>query len=317
MSSFRRQDMRNKSDQGRKKIKNVTLQVRIPRKLWKCRRKRAFPSAFQTVEGSMTIETALVLPLFLFAMMTLVMMFDIMDRQRQVQSALESVCEDISKYAYGAYEIGRGETKIKMPEEEFQQYFSGGRLEQAAALAYAELRLRSRLSQAEIRNLSLSGSSLLEDGETVDLVAAYEVKLPFPVFRIDGISMVSRSRRRAWIGKDGGSGTGDGAGEKDDIVYIGKGSTRYHVIRTCHYLYNQLSPVALADIEGYRNASGGRYGACSRCGADAGGTVYIMASGSSYHSVPSCSAIVSYVKAVKKSTVAHLGPCSYCSGGGG
>lgn len=317
MSSFRRQDMRNISNQGRKKIKNVTLQVRISRKLWKCRRKRAFLSAFQTIEGSMTIETALALPLFLFAMMTMTMMFNMMDRQRQVQSVLESVCEDISKYAYGAYEIGRGETRINMPGEEFQQYFSGGRMEQAAALAYAELRLRSGLNQAGIKKLSLAGSSLLEDGETVDLVAAYEVELPFPVFRMEGISMVSRSRRRAWIGKDGGSGMGGEEDEGDDIVYIGKGSTRYHVIRTCHYLYNRLTPVALADIEGYRNADGGRYGACTRCGKGADGTVYIMASGSSYHSAPSCSAIVSYVRAVKKSTVAHLGPCSYCSGGGG
>ena len=37
--------------------------------------------------------------------------------------------------------------------------------------------------------------------------------------------------------------TGMGDGEEDEIVYIGKNSTRYHRLRTCHYLYNDLKAV--------------------------------------------------------------------------
>lgn len=268
----------------------------------------------------MTIEAALVFPLFLFAMVMLMTLFTVMDRQRQVQAVLETVCEDISRLAYADYEIKRGETKIQKPGEEFEQYFGQGGMGESLIRAYVELRLRSQLDMKTIRGLSLAGSNLLEEGETVDLVAKYEIRLPFPVFRIRGVPTVSRSRRRAWIGKDGGwLNDGElGEGDSDDeIVYVGKGSTRYHQNRGCHYLSNQLISVALSAIDTYRNESGGKYYACARCGKDAKGTVYIMKSGSSYHSSASCSSIIAYVRAVKKSEVAHLGACSYCSGGGG
>lgn len=268
----------------------------------------------------MTIETALVFPLFLFAMVMLMTLFTVMDRQRQVQAVLESVCEDISRLAYADYEIKRGETKIQKPGEEFEQYFGEGGIGESLVTVYVELRLRSQLDMRKIQGLSLAGSNLLTDGEMVDLVARYEIRLPFPVFRIDGVPAVSRSRRRAWVGKDGGWLNGGEAadGDNDDeIVYVGKRGTRYHINRECHYLSNQLIAVALEAIDTYRNESGGKYYACTRCGKNTGGTVYIMKSGSSYHSSASCSAIIAYVRAVKKSEAAHLGACSYCSGGGG
>ena len=52
------------------------------------------------------------------------------------------------------------------------------------------------------------------------------------------------------------------------------------------------------------------------CGSKAGegDAVYIMKSGSRYHSDASCTAITAYVQAVKLSEVEHLGACSYCGG---
>lgn len=315
MSLFRQ--MINQREDKKIKNKNVTLQVRIPRENQKNCWLRAFPSAFQALGGSMTIEAALVLPLFLFAMVTIMMMFTVMDRQRQVQTAVEAVCEDISRLAYANYEIKRGETKINTPDEEYGYYFREGLIGQVVTAAYVEVRLRNELKEKDIESLSLAGSRFLEDGEMVDLVAVYKIRLPFPVFRMKEISMVSRSSRRAWIGKDGGWLKGSEGDDEEILVYVGKGSTRYHRSRTCHYLYNQLISVALESIDSYRNTSGGKYSACSRCGEHAGQTVYIMKSGSSYHSTSSCSSITAYVRAVKISEVIHLGACTYCSGGEG
>ena len=97
------------------------------------------------------------------------------------------------------------------------------------------------------------------------------------------------------------------------MVYVGKNSTRYHSSASCHYLSNDLTAVSYASLSGERNSGGKKYHPCSRCAKGVtGGTVYIMPSGTSFHTSESCSAIRSYGRAVPKSDVAHLGPCSYC-----
>ena len=300
-----------------KKNKQIaTLQVRIPRlKRMKNCGKRTFPSIFLCLGGSMTVEASVVLPLFLFAMVTMTMPFAMMNRQRQVQAVVESVCEDLCQLAYVGYELKEKKTEIKLPEEGLDMEFDVDGLEGAAMMAYAQVQVRRKLNESQIRKLSLSQSEFMEDGEMVNLVASYEMALPFPVLGLSAVPMTSASCRRAWIGKEGGW-LEDGAGEEDDeIVYVGKNSTRYHESRTCHYLYNQLTGVSREEVDGLRNADGKKYHPCAVCGGGTGGQVFIMRSGTSYHGSSSCTAIMAYVKAVKKSEVAHLGGCSYCSGG--
>ena len=146
----------------------------------------------------------------------------------------------------------------------------------------------------------------------------YRLKLPFSVFGLDSIPMESVSLRRAWVGAEGGrleGGSSAGREEEEEVVYLGKNPTRYHVSPLCHYLYNDLQAVSAEQIEGLRNQQGQRYKPCKRCGNASARTYYIMPSGSSYHTSESCSAIGAYVRAVKRSEAEYLGACSYCGGG--
>lgn len=273
-------------------IKKSTLQVRIPAAMKKDR-KRAFFSA----SASMTAEAALVLPLFLFAGVVLMMPFRILDVERQMQAIVMSVGEDISQMAY-----------LTTEEDEW----TGS----AAALVYAEGAVRAKAGGLPVQGLSLRSSSILEDGESVDLTVHYQMKLPFSVFGLGSVKRSCRCWLRAWVGSDFADDDGKGEeGEEDPIVYVGKGSTRYHNSSYCHYLYNRLSAVPAERIGEYRNGSGRKYTACDRCGGLSGGTVYIMPYGEHYHGSRNCTAITAYVRAVRRSTVEHLGPCSYCSGG--
>lgn len=278
-----------------KKQKDVTLQVRIPRTGFLKTRKRVSASA----SASMTAEAALALPLFLFAGVILMMPFRILDVERQVQSHVEAVGDDISQAAYFSMEPAEGKEVLTA----------------ATAYGYAEAAVRIRLKDLPAERISLASSELLDDGETVNLVVSYELRLPFSIFGLGHVKRKSCCYRRAWIGKPGSGKNGTAQEDDDDIVYIGKNSTRYHESRTCHYLYNDLKEVSLAKIEDYRNQGGSRYTPCSRCGGQAGGSVYIMPSGRHYHSSSSCTAIQAYVTAIPKSQAEHLGPCSYCSGG--
>ena len=140
--------------------------------------------------------------------------------------------------------------------------------------------------------------------------------MPFPVLGVRAVEQMNRSFRYAWTGLDGPV---DGAGGRQDVdeemVYVGRDSTRYHVSRSCHYLSTELKAVSYADLEVYRSKDGARYKPCDRCGASHGAVVYITPYGERYHSDQGCSALAAYVREVPKSQVEYLGPCSYCGGG--
>lgn len=60
------------------------------------------------IRGSLTLEAALVFPLFVFLCVILLIPMRMMDRQRQIQAAVETVGEEISQYAYSAWLLGKG-----------------------------------------------------------------------------------------------------------------------------------------------------------------------------------------------------------------
>lgn len=300
-----------------KKMKKiVTLQVRILavylHECVHCHGRKAFLS----VPAGMTLEAALVLPLFIFASVSLILPMKIMNTERKIQAGLEAAGEELSQYAYLQDVILKGEEEQIPGADNYAKDFCKN-LAGAAAGIYAQLRVQDHVDTRQVIFMNALQSSVLEDGEMLDLVLNYQIQMPFPVLGLEHISRTARSRRIAWIGREGHDGTaggGENGTDEDEIVYVGRNSTRYHRSRSCHYLVNNLSPVAFSEIEGLRNKSGGKYYACKVCGdgAAAGSTVYIMPEGSSYHRTKNCSAIVSYVRAVKLREVAHLGPCSYC-----
>lgn len=293
--------------------KTVTLQVQIPIKINRLFAKRVLSSAFcSQPKASLTVEAAMVLPLFLFLMVLLMMPMEIMNQGRKIQTALESAGEEMSQYAYVLDQIKQGEKIDAGKINGLSESLLNGFTEQGILL-YVRKKIEGRVDLKRVENITFDRSSVLQDGETIDLIMNYRVKLPFSAFGLQSVPMTARSCRRAWVGKEGGKGIRNG--ETEEIVYVGKGSVRYHRSRTCHYLYNHLQQTTLAGVEKLRNLSGGKYKPCSRCGKTAAkdSAVYVMPSGERYHTDKNCSSIISYVSAVTISEVRHLGPCSYCS----
>lgn len=294
--------------------KIATLQVRIliyfkTHILQACRGKKAFLS----VSASLTLEAAISLSLFIFASVCLILPMKIMNTERRIQAALEQLGEDFSQYAYVKDALDKGKLFAIEGAGDFAKEFCR-HLVSGMAQGYAQVRVAEHVDTEAVRQITMVRSQILEDGENIDLILDYEIRLPFPVLGLPALQRTARCRRRAWIGKEGKDygENNEQQTEEDPIVYVGKSSTRYHRSRSCHYLANQLTKVSKAQVENMRNESGGKYYPCAVCGGSAGSTVYIMPSGSSYHSGKSCSAIVAYARAVRQSEVEHLGACSYC-----
>ena len=305
---------------NRKKRHSVTLQVRNP--LWKWKktagRRVSFSVSLQMgrnmakVKGSMTVEAALGFTLFLFFMALMAAPLSVMDTRRQVQAGLEAEGERIAQYAYAAADFAEiGEPGL-LSDLSRSGLLSG--LSREAVCRTVENRVKTAEGTGRAVDFSAAKSRILEDGETIDLIVDYAIRLPFPVFFLDEIPQQARCIRRAWTGKDGLGAEGRGRGdEENEIVYMGKDGSRYHRSRTCHYLYNDLRAVSAAEVKDLRSQSGNRYRPCAVCGGLGGTGVYVMPSGESYHFRKDCSSIAAYVRAVPLKSVEHLGACSYCS----
>lgn len=297
----------------------VTLQVRIPKqsvvpRFSKSRYRKAFLSA--SVRASMTLEAAMVLSLLIFASVSLILPMKVLNTERKIQAGLEAVGEKFSQYAYLEDVLGKGDSSLANGadgfEKKFCQYLKAG-----AAEAFAQNQALEHADTGAIRQATMLRSRIMEDGAYFDLILDYKIQMPFPVLGLGELPRTARCRRRAWIGAEGkdGNGKGDGGTQDEEIVYVGKGSTRYHKDRNCHYLVNNLSAVSYEQALELRNKSGGKYYACAVCGKQAGvgDTVYISPEGSSYHTTQFCTSMLAYVRAVPLSEVEHLGACSYCS----
>ena len=284
------------------------------------------------MQGSLSIEAALSLSLFLFLSFCLIMPMKMLDRQRQIQAVMESVGEELSQYAYVEYcfrtaEEGSAEGDVGRAEDTASSVL---------AAAYASARILGGINREWVEAVSFEGTDIGTD-EMVHIVMRYRMRLPFSVLGINSIPVEQVCSRRMWNGANGGrfgDGDKDGGGEEDETVYIGKNPTRYHRLRTCHYLYNDLKAVDFGVVGELRNESGGRYSPCGTCGAGNGGTgsgstgsgstgssgmgsgstVYVMPYGTSFHLSKSCRSIIAYVQAVPLSQVEYLGECSYCIG---
>ena len=269
-----------------------------------CRYKR-------THKASLSVEAAMCFSLFIIAMAVLIMPFDMMNTNRKIRGIAEAVCKDSCQYAYTYYRF-TGNTREENENydheamENVKGVFAGG-----AIGSFVVAKINSEVKDKNISNIHGLLSTCMSDGETICIRIDYKYSLPIGIFK-NSINQTVVASRRAWIGADGGKGSGNS--DDEEYVYIGRNSTRYHLDPRCHYLYNDLRSVPLSEIAGIRNDSGARYQPCERCGNRAGTSVYIMPSGTRYHSDPDCSAIIAYVQRVKLSDVEHLGVCSYCGG---
>lgn len=297
------------------------------------------------IKAGITVEAAIALPLFLFTALMLLAPMKMLDERRQLQNVMEAAAKDMAQAAYIEEMIESGGKELiqqgqsSAPEEKAEglpeaasQTGSGlwEGLKEGVNTGATMARILGALDPEVYRNPVFSRCQVLEN-DMIELELRYEMRLPFRIFGIESVPMSSVVNRRAWTGSSGGRGAdtyGPGAGDEegdgfdrdadgDRVVYVGKTSTVYHKNKHCHYLDNVLKKARGEDMDSLRNASGGRYHACKSCKPGSSGPVYILASGTAYHKSPDCRAIGAYAREAKLKDVEHLGPCSYCSKGGG
>ncbi len=288
---------------------------------------RWIKAADKTYKASLTVEAALVLPLFLFAILTFLYFIQIFTLQEFIQSTMTKMSLNMAKTAYVYEDFGGMEELLNFDEtvlgaeiEVGLGDFAKSIVDQAILKLYAKQYLDvDRINQSCIKNgfdgISFRDSKILKEDDAIDLIVHYQVSLPIKLFSIEDMEMLQRIRVRAWTGYEVAATY---SLEEDDgevtIVYITETGRVYHKSATCSHI--RLSVSAIEGIPTtQRNENGGKYYPCEKCcdgDLNPYGTFYITLDGTRYHTRRDCSKIKRSVKEIPISEVGDRSACKRC-----
>lgn len=264
------------------------------------------------MQGSMAVEAAIAIPLFLFFLMNILFAFDMLRLHGNIMGAMHQTGNKMAFYGY-AYRSGLGEEGLLSGEMD-SLVLTEGYARRKVINILGEEYLNHTCLASGVSGLHFIKSSVMEEDDRIELVASYKVKPFVNIIGFPDMPMENRYYGRAWTGYDVESRAG-GAGGEDPIVYIAETGTVYHVARNCAYLNPSVEAVSAAMAWELRNEDGKKYYPCGSCkGSTFQPVIYVTSYGNKMHSSLSCSGLKRTVYAVHLSEVEGRSKCSKCGG---
>ncbi len=300
------------------------------------------------IHGSLTVEAALVLPVFIYIIIAFIYFLQIIRLQESLQNAITESGLFSAKYAYvydyvteyGKEDTNHPDTKEmtetnvigETPGEDTENNLPSSVEEVIAKTldsAYYKVKMQDYLDISTINRFCIKNgfdgihtylSGFLKDDNAIDIIVSYDINLPLMFFHIQDIPVMQRVRLRGWNGhrvalKNESSDPSSPSEDNEKMVYITETGTVYHLYRDCTYLRLSIREVNIGQVGNLRNEAGGKYTECNLCkdsAADGIQTVYITDSGDRYHWNLACSGLKRTVITIPISQVGDRNLCSRC-----
>lgn len=271
-------------------------------------RKMSLPS-FPKLRASMTLEAAMVLPLFLFFVLNLLSAIEMLRLHGNLTWALNETGGKLAVYGHACGQAAS----------------DGGSLADAVgdvffSYLYIREKIKDSLGEEYLRasplengmGILFSRADIMED-DRIDLVVTYRMKLPFGAGRWGDFRAYNCFYARAWTGYDV-AGRAENAENTTDYVYVTETGGVYHNRRNCGHLTRRIESAPRAEAALLRNDSGQRYTACERCGEGEEEMIFVTGDGNRYHGDRACGGLKRTIYAIPQEAAEERGypPCSRC-----
>lgn len=244
-------------------------------------------------KGYITVECSLVVPLFLFFMLSLSGIFMLLIAEAHIHQSLAEAAGYTAQYSY---------LEKKLLE-------NGG---ESAEFVVNQLILAKQFKtylgdDAYVEKVILNGKNgilltITKDKKNEKIFMAkarYYAKLEIPILGVYKLPLSSEIKQKAFLGYS--------KEEKSDIyVYVTPEQSVYHTSRSCTHLS--------LDIQKKSSKQKGNYKPCGFCGKalNERQSIYVARTGNVYHYRKACSGLKRTVTRIKIEEVAGLGPCLRC-----
>ena len=259
-----------------------------------------------SVRASMTVETALVLPLFCLFMIYMGSAIEMIRLHGNLEVALWDVGRQIGIYG------GLLDTEKC---EDSREEDSGDRLGTVAlSYTYVKNRIVHQLGEEYLGQSPLEqGTESLQflesstRGDNYEIIVTYKVSPVTEILGFRGFRMANRYYGHLWNGYEI-----PGTEEAGEYVYVTEDSAVYHISRECTHLRLSVRPVGMAEVPG-------GYRPCEKCIGGktnelvpGGGIYYICTEGKSYHSRRDCPGLKRTIYCIAKEAAKGYRKCSRC-----
>lgn len=247
------------------------------------------------IAAGMTVEAALVLPLFLFLFINLGSAIEMIRLHGNLQLALWECGNRMCVYGY----VGAPDDQANKEEDVGRSVWEEmGDI--ALSYTYVKNQVtgyvgRDYLEDSPINN-GAAGLQFWESdvgktdevlsGDILDIVMTYQVSPVMEIPYLKPFRMFNRYYGRLWTGYDVSGAEGE---SRTDIVYVAENAEVYHESAQCSHLKLTIKEVTLAQALAERNESGARYSKCLKCCDDnLDETLFIAREGDRYHKDKEC-----------------------------
>lgn len=275
---------------------------------------------FSSHRGSLTLEAAIILPLYMFFLITILYILNILHIQNVFQAAMEEASRKINSYAYVAEQF----EKLKEEERNTVGSYDAGFVLNLAKNQVSKITISNSFLTDRIKNIA--DSSYIKNGykgiiisfegndlsEYVDFNISYMVKLPFLPSDIFLIPVTQRCYFKPFVGTD----IAEKKGDFTEYVYITATGSVYHNTPYCTYLNRYYDVVTEDQINVTWDTAEG-YHACPHCAYNQpiGPTSFLCPGRKVYHNRTDCIYIETYIYKIPKDQTGNMPMCSRCKKG--
>jgi hypothetical protein len=267
------------------------------------------------IGASMTVEAALVLPLFIFFFINLSCAVEMIRLHGTLQAALTNTGNRLSVYG-----------SVLSESLETADGEGNGLLQEIGDLAFSYVYVKNEIISYAGRDylessplyygadgLQFIESEIFTTDDTFEITMTYAVDTGVQYVGIRPFRMANKYYGHIWNGYDLGGQTLDEA--ESGTVYITENAGVYHEDRNCTHIRLNIREVSALKISDERNSYGNKYSKCEKCGKGImPDTLYIGSDGDKYHYSQDCPGLTRTVYSMRKSEAEKkYRACSRCS----
>lgn len=242
--------------------------------------------------GSLSIEAALVLPLFLFAMICVISLSALLMFQMRLKEALH---EETKKYVIR--DISGADSSFDLMKNEILTYVGDYILKIAPIAGEPDFHMEKY------------------SGEIIVISVEYEAELYYDLFGLFHHRFVQKNLQHDFRGYKRGLHGVNPDDNEEEYVYITPNSEVYHLSRECSHIRLNISEISSEAVKNSRNSDGSKYKSCEHCHSRlTDGHIYITPDGDKFHNSLGCSGLKRNVIAIPISEINGRRCCSRCGG---